>query len=161
MSLNLEIDKLDMQILSILMKDAMTPFSEIAKELIVSGGTIHVRMNKLKDIGIVKGSELVIDPLELGFDVSGFIGIYLEKGSLYNTVSKELKSIPEVVELHYTTGTYSMFAKIVCKDTKNLREVLNEKIQSIKGIQRTETFISLEESFKRQVNLKSHIQKIK
>lgn len=154
MSSNLQIDKLDLQILSILMKDAFTPYTEIAKKLLVSGGTIHVRMNKLKELKVVKGFELVVDPLEMGFDVSGFIGIYLEKGSLYNNVSKELKKIPEVVELHYTTGTYSMFAKITCKDTKNLRDVLNEKIQSIKGIQRTETFISLEESFKRQVDLK-------
>ncbi len=161
MSLNLEIDKLDLQILSILMRDATTPYTDIAKELIVSGGTIHVRMNRLKEMKIVKGSELVIDPVELGYDVAGFIGIYLEKGSLYNNVSKELKQISEIVELHYTTGTYSMFAKIICKDTKNLREVLNEKIQSIKGIQRTETFISLEESFKRQINLKAEVQKSK
>lgn len=161
MSLNFEIDKLDLQILSILMKDATTPYTEIAKELIVSGGTIHVRMNRLKEMNIVKGSELVIDPVELGYDVGGFIGIYLEKGSLYNNVSKELKEIPEIVELHYTTGTYSMFAKIICKDTKNLRDVLNKKIQSIKGIHRTETFISLEESFKRQLNLKAEIQKAK
>ncbi len=161
MSINFEIDKTDLQILSILMRDATTPYTEIAKELLVSSGTIHVRMNKLKEMNIVKGSELIIDPAELGYDVSAFIGIYLEKGSLYNNVSKELKMIPEIVELHYTTGTYSMFAKIICKDTKNLREVLNERIQSIKGIQRTETFISLEESFKRQVNLKAQFQKTK
>ncbi len=150
---NYEIDKVDHDILSILMKDATTPYTEIAKELLVSGGTIHVRMNKLKEMGVVKGSELIIDPSVIGYDIQSFIGVYLEKGSLYHNVAKDLKKIPEVVELHYTTGLYSMFAKLICKNTQNLREVLNDKIQAIKGIQRTETFLSLEESFKRQIKL--------
>lgn len=147
------LDKVDLQILSILMKDATVPYTDIAKKLLVSGGTIHVRMKKLNEMGIVKGSELIINPAKMGYDISAFIGVYLEKGSLYHNVAKELNKIPEVVELHYTTGIYSMFAKLVCKNTQNLRDVLNEKIQSIKGIQRTETFISLEESFKRQVKI--------
>jgi Lrp/AsnC family transcriptional regulator for asnA, asnC and gidA len=149
----ISLDKVDLQILSILMKDATVPYTDIAKKLLVSGGTIHVRMKKLNEMGVVKGSELIIDPSKMGFDISAFIGVYLEKGSLYHNVAKELGKIPEVVELHYTTGIYSMFAKLVCKNTQNLRDVLNEKIQSIKGIQRTETFISLEESFKRQVKI--------
>jgi Lrp/AsnC family transcriptional regulator for asnA, asnC and gidA len=150
---NYEIDKLDKEIISILMKDATVPFTEIAKKLIVSGGTIHVRMNKLKKAGIVKGSQLIIDPSKIGYDITAFIGVYLEKGSLYHNVAKDMKKLPEVVEIYYTTGSYSMFAKIICMNTQNLREVLNEKIQSIKGIQRTETFISLEESIKRQVKI--------
>jgi Lrp/AsnC family transcriptional regulator for asnA, asnC and gidA len=149
----ISLDKVDLQILSILMKDATVPYTDIAKKLLVSGGTIHVRMKKLNEMGVVKGSELIIDPSKMGYDISAFIGVYLEKGSLYHNVAKELGKIPEVVELHYTTGIYSMFAKLVCKNTQNLRDVLNEKIQSIKGIQRTETFISLEESFKRQVKI--------
>ncbi|HEX2786787.1 MAG TPA: Lrp/AsnC ligand binding domain-containing protein [Ignavibacteria bacterium] len=149
----IDVDELDLKILSILMKDATVPYTDIAKKLLVSGGTIHVRMKKLNEMGVVKGSELIIDPSKIGFDISAFIGVYLEKGSLYHNVAKELSKIPEVVELHYTTGIYSMFAKLVCKNTQNLRDVLNEKIQSIKGIQRTETFISLEESFKRQVKI--------
>jgi Lrp/AsnC family transcriptional regulator, regulator for asnA, asnC and gidA len=148
----ISLDKVDLQILSILMKDATVPYTDIAKKLLVSGGTIHVRMKKLNEMGVVKGSELIIDPSKMGYDISAFIGVYLEKGSLYHNVAKELGKIPEVVELHYTTGIYSMFAKLVCKNTQNLRDVLNEKIQSIKGIQRTETFISLEESFKRKIN---------
>jgi Lrp/AsnC family transcriptional regulator for asnA, asnC and gidA len=150
---NNALDKLDIQILSILMNDATVPYTEIAKKLIVSGGTIHVRMKKLTEMGIVKGSELIIDPSKMGYDISAFIGVYLEKGSLYHDVAKEMRKIPEVVELHYTTGIYSMFAKLICRNTLNLREVLNDKIQVIKGIQRTETFISLEESFKRQIQL--------
>lgn len=150
---NLEIDNLDVQILTQLMNDATKPYTEIAKELIVSGGTVHVRMKKLSDMGIIKGSHLIIDAKKAGYDITAFLGIYLEKGSLYNDALEQLSNIKEVVELHYTTGTYSMFAKITCKDTAHLREILNEKIQAVKGIQRTETIISLEESIKRQIEL--------
>ena len=148
---NLEIDNLDIQILSILMKNATTPYTEIAKELIVSGGTIHVRMKKLEEMGVIKGASLEVDPQKLGYDITAFLGIYLEKGSQYNEAVKQLKTIKEIVELHYTTGEWSIFAKIVCHDTTHLREVLNEQIQGVKGIQRTETFISLEESIRRQI----------
>ncbi len=150
---NLEIDNLDIQILSILMKNATTPYTEIAKELIVSGGTIHVRMKKLEEMGVIKGASLEVDPQKLGFDITAFLGIFLEKGSQYNDAVKQLKTVKEIVELHYTTGSYSIFAKIVCHDTTHLREVLNEQIQSVKGIQRTETFISLEETIRRQISL--------
>jgi Lrp/AsnC family transcriptional regulator for asnA, asnC and gidA len=150
---NLEIDNLDLQILSILMKDATIAYTEIAKQLIVSGGTIHVRMKKLEEMGIIRGVTLQVDPQKLGYDVCAFLGIYLEKGSQYHEAVKQLRAIKEVVELHYTTGGYSMFAKIICRDTTHLREVLNEHIQSITGIQRTETLISLEESISRQITL--------
>ena len=150
---NLEIDNLDIQILSILMKNATTPYTEIAKELIVSGGTIHVRMKKLEEMGVIKGAILEVDPQKLGYDITAFLGIFLEKGSQYNDAVKQLKTVKEIVELHYTTGSYSIFAKIVCHDTTHLREVLNEQIQGVKGIQRTETFISLEESIRRQITL--------
>ena len=150
---NLEIDNLDIQILTHLMNDATKPYTEIAKDLIISGGTVHVRMKKLTDMGIIKGSHLIIDPKKAGYDITAFLGIYLEKGSLYNQAMEQLNQINEVVELHYTTGTYSMFAKITCRDTAHLRYILNEKIQALKGIQRTETIISLEESIKRQIRL--------
>jgi Lrp/AsnC family transcriptional regulator for asnA, asnC and gidA len=152
-ALNSEIDNLDIQILSILMKNATTPYTEIAKELIVSGGTIHVRMKKLEELGVIKGASLEVDPQKLGYDITAFLGIFLEKGSQYNDAVKQLKTVKEIVELHYTTGSWSIFAKIVCHDTTHLREVLNEQIQSVKGIQRTETFISLEETIKRQITL--------
>lgn len=150
---NYEIDNLDLKILSILIEDAMTPYTEIAKQLIISGGTVHVRMKKLETLGIVKGSQLVIDTVKIGYDVCAFVGIYLEKGSIYKKVVKEFKTIHEIVELHYTTGKYSMFAKIVCKDTHHLRSVLNDKIQAIQGISSTETIISLEESIKRNIKI--------
>ncbi len=153
MSQNSEIDALDKQILSILMRDATIPYTEIAKELIISGGTVHVRMKKLHEMGVVVGANLIINPSRIGYDICAFLGIFLEKGSEYNKAVDEMKKIQEIVELHYTTGTYSMFAKIICKDTLNLRQVLNEKIQAISGVQRTETFISLEESIKRQIQI--------
>lgn len=150
---NSEIDNLDIQILSILMKNATTPYTEIAKELIVSGGTIHVRMKKLEELGIIKGANLEINPQKLGYDICAFLGIFLEKGSQYNNAVKQLQTVNEIVELHYTTGSWSIFAKIICRDTTHLREILNEQIQSVEGIQRTETFISLEETIKRQIIL--------
>ncbi|MFI5150688.1 MAG: Lrp/AsnC ligand binding domain-containing protein [Bacteroidia bacterium] len=150
---DLEIDKLDKQILSILIEDATVPYTDIAKKLLVSGGTIHVRMKKLQEMGVVRGNNLTINPARVGYDVCAFLGIYLNKASEYRDAVKELEKIPELVEMHYTTGTYSMFAKILCRDTKHLREVLNEKIQVIRGVQRTETFISLEESIKRQLKI--------
>lgn len=148
-----ELDHLDTQILSILMNDASIPYTEIAKKLEVSGGTIHVRMKKMEELGIIKSANLTIDPQKIGFDVCAFLGIYLEKGSQYHHAVEQLKLIKEVVELHYCTGAYSMFAKIICRDTNHLRAVLNEGIQAVKGIQRTETIISLEESIKRQISL--------
>lgn len=153
MSKTAEIDKLDRQILAILMRDAKTPYTDIAKQLFVSGGTIHVRMKKLEQLGIVKGANLVVDYTKLGYDVSAFLGIYLDKSSMYAQVAKELNAIPEVVSAHYTTGLYNIFAKIVCRDTKHLRRVLHDKIQPINGIQRTETFISLDESIDRPIQI--------
>ena len=149
----LELDNLDTQILSILMNDASVPYTEIAKKLVVSGGTIHVRMKKMEELGIIRGSNLIINPQSIGFDICAFLGIYLERGSQYKTAVEQLKEVKEVVELHYCTGQYSMFAKIICRDTNHLRHVLNENIQGIKGIARTETIISLEESIKRQISL--------
>lgn len=149
---NLDIDKVDRQILSILMKDANMPFTEIAKQIHVSGGTVHVRMKKLELMGVVKGSNLVVDYTLLGYDICAFLGIYLDKSSLYDQVAEQLKQIPEIVGANYTTGLYNIFAKIVCKDTNHLKEVLHDKIQNIQGIQRTETFISLDESINRPVD---------
>lgn len=150
---NFQPDNLDLQILSILMADATIPYTEIAKKLIVSGGTIHVRMKKMQELEVIKGSHLMIDPQKIGYDICAFLGIFLEKGSQYKDAVENLRNIKEIVELHYCTGLYSMFAKIICRDTNHLRHVLNEDIQGVKGIQRTETFISLEESIKRQISL--------
>ena len=147
------IDKLDRQILSELMHDAEQPYTELAKKLFVSGGTVHVRMKKLRDMGLVKGATLTIDHTKLGYDICAFLGIYLDKSSLFDDVSEELKKIPEVVEAFYTTGLYNIFIKIYCRDTNHLKNILHDKIQKISGIQRTETMIALEESINRPVDI--------
>ena len=153
MAENSEIDNVDMKILALLTEDAQMPYTEIAKRVYVSSGTVHVRMKKMEKMGVVRGSALKVDFTKLGFDITAFLGLYLEKSSLYHPVAAQLKKIPEIVSIHYTTGQYSLFLKIVCKNTVHLREVLSEKVQKIKGIERTETFISLEESLERQISL--------
>lgn len=148
-----DIDAIDLKILSILIDNANTPYTDIAKRVLVSGGTVHVRMKKMQEMGLVKGSQLKIDHNKLGYDISAFLGIYLEKNSLYEEVADKLADIPEVVSIHYTTGIYSVFTKIICRDTDHLRNVLHDKIQKVSGIQRTETFISLEEHTERTIKL--------
>ncbi|HRN93687.1 MAG: Lrp/AsnC ligand binding domain-containing protein [Chitinophagales bacterium] len=151
--LDYEIDNTDIQLLNILQTNAFTPFTEIAKELYVSPGTVHVRMKKLTDAGIAKAPQIQIDLPKMGYDITAFIGVYLNKSDIYESVVKALKKIPEIVSCHYTTGNYSLFLKIHCRDTQHLRTVLHEKIQKIEGINRTETLISLEESFVRNLEL--------
>src|SRR5574338_1535782 len=149
MASKVNLDKLDLQIISAMMEDAGISYADLGKNLSVSGGTIHVRIKKLQESGIVKGTRLNVELKELGYDITAFVGIYLEKSSLYDTVAKDLKRIPEIVRLNYTTGNYSMFIEIVCRDITQLRHVLHDELQKIKGIERTETLISLEESFNR------------
>jgi len=135
------------------MQDAEISYADLGKQFFVSGGTIHVRIKKLEELGIVQGKRLAVDLKVLGYDIIAFIGIYLEKSSMYDTVAQALKSIPQVVRVNYTTGNYSMFVEIVCKDIQQLRFVLHDELQKIKGIERTETLISLEESFSRNVRV--------
>ena len=147
------IDDIDLKILNCLLQDAKMTYQEIGKSLFISQGTVHVRVKKMVESGIISGSKILIDYDKLGFGVSAFIGIYLSTSSLYTNVIEGLSEIDEVIEAHYTTGVYSILAKIVCKDTNHLRNVLSFKVQPIKGIQRTETLISLEEGIKRPLKL--------
>lgn len=156
---NFQIDKTDISILSLLSKDAFMPYTEIAKRLLVSGGTIHVRMRRMEKAGIVKGTTVVVDHARLGFDLTAFIGVYLQKGSIYHKVIGKLKQVREVVEAHYTTGTYSVFLKVICRNTEHLRKVLNDEIQVIEGIERTDTILSLEESIIRPIDLGRMVKK--
>lgn len=153
MAKNYEIDNTDLKILEILMQDAKKPFTEVAKKVFVSQGTVHVRMNKMEEAGIVEKTTLRINYAKLGYDITAFIGIYLEKSALYDQVLAKLKNIPEITNIHYTTGNYSMFIKIHCRDTNHLKEVLHDKMQQVEGIDRTETMISLEESLDRSLRL--------
>ena len=151
MDRTLEIDQTDLAILRIMVQNADLSYAEIGKRVFVSGGTVHVRVSKMKQMGIIRGTKLDIDASKLGWDITSYLGIYLDKSSLYESVSRELAEIPEVINLHYTTGQYGIFAKIQCRDTGHLREVLHDKIQKVQGIQRTETIISLEESLNRPI----------
>jgi len=150
---NTHLDELDLQILDLLIKDCRTPYLEIARVCHVSGGTIHVRMKKMEDMGIIKGSRIVLNLPKLGYDVCCFVGIYVDKTSSFNTVFDEMSTIKEVVELHLTTGNYSMFAKIVCTNISDLQDVLLNKINNIDGIQRTDTFVSLSQPIDRNISL--------
>ncbi|MEP6582693.1 MAG: Lrp/AsnC ligand binding domain-containing protein [Ginsengibacter sp.] len=153
MATKLNLDKLDLQIIQEMLENAETPYAELGKKLFVSGGTIHVRIKKLEEFGIVNGKRLSVNLKKLGYDITAFVGIFLEKSSMYDAVSKELEKIPEIVRLNYTTGNYSMYIEIVCKDMDQLRFVLHDELQKIKGIERTETLISLVESFNRNVQV--------
>jgi Lrp/AsnC family transcriptional regulator, regulator for asnA, asnC and gidA len=148
-----EIDETDSKILSILSKDSRLTYAEIGKKLFIAPGTVHLRVKKLAEAGIIKTMRAELDYDKLGFDITAFLGIYLEKSNMYEYVKAEIKNIPEVVDAHYTTGNYSIFAKIICRDTDHLREILSKRLQNIKGIQRTETFISLEETVNRPLFL--------
>ena len=154
MSLNLsyQLDELDLQILDLLIKDCRTPYLEIARICHVSGGTIHVRMKKMEELGIIKGTRILLNLPKLGYDVCCFVGIYVDKTSSFDSVFEELSTIKEVVELHLTTGNYSIFAKVVCKNISDLQDILLNKINSINGIQRTDTIISLNQPIYRNIS---------
>ena len=150
-------DALDIQIIKELILDAEASYSDLGKKLGVSGGTIHVRVKKLEEQKIITRKKIDVDFKALGYDVNAFIGIFLEKSSLYETVAKELWKLPQVVRVNYTTGNYNMFVELVCKDINQLRDVLQVGLQQIKGIERTETLISLEETFCRRPSLDDNI----
>ena len=153
MAAKLNLDKLDLQIIHEMLHDGEVPYAELGKKLFVSGGTIHVRIKKLEELGVVKGKKIKVDLKQLGYDITAFIGIFLEKSSMYDAVAKELENIPEIVRLNSTTGNFSMFIELICKDIGQLRSILHDDLQNIKGIERTETFISLDEGFSRNVQI--------
>ena len=138
-----KIDDLDRQILNIITKNARIPFKDIAEDCEVSRAAIHQRVQRLIDTGVIVGSGYHVNPKTLGYQTCTYIGIKLEKGSMYATVVPELEKIPEVVECHFTTGPYTMMVKLYAKDNEDLMDLLNGKIQSIKGVMSTETLISL------------------
>jgi Lrp/AsnC family transcriptional regulator for asnA, asnC and gidA len=150
---NPQLDELDYQILDILIKDSRTPYLEVARMCHVSGGTIHVRMKKMEDMGIIKGTKLILDTAKLGYDVCCFVGIYLDKSSSFAYVLEEIKKIKEIVEVHYITGEYSLFIKVICKSITDLQDLLMNKVHVVTGIQRTDTFISLSQPIDRNIQL--------
>jgi Lrp/AsnC family transcriptional regulator, regulator for asnA, asnC and gidA len=149
-----EIDALDEKILKLITKNARIPFLEVARECGVSGAAIHQRVQRLLNIGVVSGSEFLINPQKLGYNTCAYMGIYLDKATAHSRVVQELAKIPEIIECHYITGQYAVFIKVQTKTNKHLKKLIDEEIQAIEGISRTETFISLEMEFKRQVPVK-------
>lgn len=147
------LDDIDREILKRLLKDSRTSYQEIARDLIISGGTVHVRLNKMKEAGVIRGSQIDVDFTKLGLEVTAFVGINLRTAGDYQIVLPKLKGLPQVTEVHYTTGQYSLFVKIVTESTRDLHLFLIEKLQSIEEIQSTETLISLDSPIDRNPSL--------
>jgi Lrp/AsnC family transcriptional regulator for asnA, asnC and gidA len=150
---NVLIDGLDKVILKALMTNARKSINEIAKTAGISGAAVHQRLKKLEKTNLISGSQLIINPKILGYKTMAFIGIYLDKAIRNPEAVKQLEKIPEVIECHYTTGNWSILIKILCEDNQHLMNVLNHKIQTIEGVSRTETFISLYQQIKRQIQI--------
>lgn len=150
-----KLDQLDRQILQLLLKDANSSFVEIAKQVHVSAGTVHVRVKQLRQAGIIQGASLKVDHQQLGLELMAFVGIHLERSSLYMEVLKGVQRIPEVVQVHYVTGPYNMFVQVVAKNSQDLHRILQDEIQEIKGVQQTESFLSLQEHINRPIQVVS------
>jgi Lrp/AsnC family transcriptional regulator, regulator for asnA, asnC and gidA len=148
------IDELDQKILKLITKNARIPFLEVARECGVSGAAIHQRVQRLLNLGVVTGSEFILDPEKLGYNTCAFMGIHLEKASFHKQVVEQLMKIPEIIECHYTTGQYAIFVKIQTKTNKHLKQIIDDEFQKIEGIARTETFMSLLVEFERQAPIK-------
>ncbi|MCH5242966.1 MAG: Lrp/AsnC ligand binding domain-containing protein [Muribaculaceae bacterium] len=148
-----KIDNLDKKILNIIMNNARIPSKDVAVECGVSRAAIHQRIQRLIEMNVITGSGYNVDPKILGYNTCTYIGVSLEKGSMYREVVKQFENIPEVVECHYTTGPYSMLIKVYAQDNQHLMRLLNDKIQHIPGVTETETLISLEQSMNRQINI--------
>ncbi len=146
-----KIDKLDKQILSIISQNARVPFKDVAEECGVSRAAIHQRVQRMIDTKVITGSGYDINPKCLGFNTCTYIGVKLERGSMYKDVVPEFEKIPEVVECHFTTGPYTMLIKLYARDNEHLMELLNSHIQEIPGVTATETLISLRQSVKREI----------
>ena len=145
------LDGIDKIIIKHLLKEARTPIQILSNACGISGAAIHQRLKKLENSGVVSGSQIILNPKILGFNTVAFIGIYLDKAIRNPEAVRQLKIIPEVIECHYTTGNWSIFVKLLCRDNEHLMQLLNKNIQTIDGISRTETFISLQEQISRQI----------
>ncbi|MBD5290164.1 MAG: winged helix-turn-helix transcriptional regulator [Bacteroides sp.] len=148
-----KVDNLDRKILNIVMNNARIPSKDVAIVCGVSRAAIHQRIQRLIEMGVIVGSGYNVNPRKLGYNTCTYIGVSLEKGSMYRDVVKELEKIPEVVECHFTTGPYSMLIKVFAHNNQHLMELLNNNIQQIAGVTETETLISLEQSMNRQIQL--------
>ena len=154
MTVRNHVDDIDLKSLEIITQNARIPFKDVANKVGVSRAAVHQRVNRMIDEEVITGSGYNIDPKKVEYGTCSYMGIFLEKGSLYSEVVEKLELIPEIVECHYTTGQYAIFVKIQTKTNKHLKKLIDEELQEVEGIARTETFISLEMDFKRQVPIK-------
>ena len=152
-----KIDKLDRKILGILSLNARIPFKDVAAECGVSRAAIHQGVQHLIENGVIVGSGFHVNPKGLGYTTCTYVGLNLERGSMYREVVERISSIPEVIECHFTTGSYTMLVKLFAKDNEQLMDLLNNKIQSIPGVVSTETLISLEQSIKREIPISENL----
>ena len=145
-----QLDSLDEQILKLIANNARIPFLEVARTCNVSGAAIHQRIQKLTNLGILKGSQFIIDPEKVGYETCAYIGLYLKDPSSFEKVIEKLSHIPEVVECHFTTGKYDMFIKLYARNNHHLLSIIHDKLQPL-NLARTETLISFHEAMKRQM----------
>ena len=145
-----QLDELDGKILKIIVGNARIPFLEVAREWNVSGAAIHQRIQKLTALGVIKGSEFIIDNTKVGYETCAYMGLFLKSPGQFPTVTEALKQIPEVVECHYTTGQYDLFIKIYAKNNQHLLSIIHNKLHPF-GLARTESHISFTEALKRQI----------
>ncbi|MBZ4652536.1 MAG: hypothetical protein JG761_1336 [Proteiniphilum sp.] len=148
-----ELDVLDEKILKMIVNNARIPFLEVARECGVSGAAIHQRVQKLTQLGVVKGSEFVVDAEKIGFETCAFVGIFLTSPSTFDYVVKELEKIPEVVECYYTTGQYDLLIKVYAKNNKDLLRIIHSELQPL-GLSRTETLICFKDGFRKKLPVK-------
>ncbi len=146
-----KVDILDLKILQIISVNARIPFKDVAQVCGVSRAAIHQRVQRLIESGVITGSGYHVYPKHIGYSTCTYVGIKLERGSMYKNVSAELEKIPEIIECHFTTGPYTMLVKLYSRDNEHLMDLLNNRIQGIPGVISTETLISLEQSINREV----------
>ena len=145
-----QLDTLDYKILQLIADNARIPFLEVARECNVPGAAIHQRVQKLTNLGIIKGSKYCLDSNKIGFETCAYMGLFLQNPNSFNEVIEKLKKIPEVIECHYTTGQYDMFVKIYAKNNRHLLSIIHNKLQPL-GLSRSESIISFKEAFNRQI----------
>ena len=151
MTLRNSLDEIDISILDIITKNARIPFKDVAKDVGISRAAVHQRVNRMIDLEVITDSGYYVNAKKIDFKTCTYIGIFLEKDGLFSEVVENLKRIPEIVECHYTTGQYAIFIKVYAKDNEHLKTILSDQIQKIAGVSSTETFISLEEFFRRTI----------
>ena len=150
------LDEVDHQILDILIDNTRIPFTDISKRLLISAGTVHVRVKKMEETGIIKGSSLNLDYVKLGYSFIAYVGVFLEKTNTINEVLKELNAIPFITVAHITTGKFNVFCKVRARDTHHAKDIIFS-IDDVAGVSRTETMISMEESINDKKRLMHHI----